>query len=72
MATDFRQDTQGRIPPYQPGDRVWVNLFVGEATVLGQQLHWDGEKSFWGTVLLQYDDGCTGSSMDWQLARVIR
>lgn len=69
---DLRIDSEGRGPQYQPGERVWVAPLGVEATVIEQILSWDYPESFWGNVQLQYDDGVTGVSNSWQLARVIR
>ena len=69
--TDLRQDSKGRVPEWQPGQRVWIACLSREATVIQQLLKWDYPESFWGNVLLQYDDGVQSTSNSWQLSRVI-
>ena len=59
-------DDKGRPAPFQPGDRVYVIPSKTEATVKYQYLVHDGDV-FWSNVLLQYDDGTTGTSNNWQL-----
>lgn len=63
-------DDQGNGPMWQPGERVWVAPLKMEATVIQQQLSYDGEESFWGNVELQYDDGVKGISNNWQIMKV--
>jgi hypothetical protein len=69
--TDLRQDSKGRVPQWQPGQRVWIACLGMQATVIQQTLSWDYPESFWGNVQLQYDDGVQGTSNSWQLSRVI-
>jgi hypothetical protein len=63
-------DTNGNGPMWKPGDRVWVTPLKMEATVIKQQLSYDGEESFWGNVELLYDDGVKGNSNNWQIMRI--
>jgi hypothetical protein len=70
--TDYRLDSEGRRPSWQPGERVWVLPASMEATVIEQLLSYDYPETFWGDVHLQYDDGIQGISHSWQLARVIK
>ena len=63
-------DDQGNGPMWQPGERVWVAPLKMEATVIQQQLSYDGDERFWGNVELQYDDGVKGISNNWQIMKV--
>ncbi len=72
VTTDFRLDSEGRSPHWQPGERVWVTPVAMEATVIEQILSYDYPESFWGNVRLQYDDGVEGESNSWQLAKVVK
>jgi hypothetical protein len=64
------KDSDGNGPMWKSGDRVWVAPLKMEATVIQQQLTYDGGESFWGNVELQYDDGTKGISNNWQIMRV--
>jgi len=64
------KDSDGNSPMWKSGDRVWVAPLKMEATVVQQQLTYDGGESFWGNVELQYDDGTKGISNNWQIMRV--
>jgi hypothetical protein len=64
------KDSNGIGPMWHPGDRVWVASLKMEATVIQQQLSYDGEESFWSNVELQYDDGVKGISNSWQIMKV--
>ena len=63
-------DDQGNGPMWRPGERVWVAPLKMEATVIQQQLSYDGDERFWGNVELQYDDGVKGISNNWQIMKV--
>jgi hypothetical protein len=63
-------DDQGNGPMWRPGEKVWVAPLKLEATVIQQQLSYDGGESFWGNVELQYDDGTKGISNNWQIMKV--
>jgi len=64
-------DSDGATPMWRPGDRVLVLPLKMEATVIQQRLSYDGpEYCFWGNVELRYDDGVSGVSNSWQLARI--
>lgn len=63
-------DSEGNIATFQPGDRVYVMPNKMYATVLKQQMCYDGvELWFWGNVELIYDDGVKGTSNSWQLEK---
>lgn len=64
------KDSDGNGPMWKSGDRVWVAPLKMEATVIQQQLTYDGGESCWGNVELQYDDGTKGISNNWQIMRV--
>lgn len=56
-------DSEGNLPTFNKGDRVFVRPNKMEATVIEQVLHYDGvDYCFWGNVRLQYDDGVAGVS----------
>ncbi len=63
-------DSNGRGPEYHPGDRVLVKPNKLQATVIRQILTYDYPESFWGNVVLEYDDGVTGTSNSWQLKKL--
>ena len=63
-------DSDGRGPKFRYSDRVKVLPLDVEATVIRQELSYDGPESFWGNVTVKYDDGVTGVSNSWQLERV--
>lgn len=63
-------DSSGRGPEYHPGDRVLVKPNKLQATVIRQILTYDYPESFWGNVVLEYDDGVTGISNNWQLEKL--
>lgn len=65
-------DSNGHGPSWRAGERAWVAPFRVEATVVEQQLSYDGDESFWGNVELVYDDGVKGVSNSWQLVRIVR
>jgi hypothetical protein len=68
----YKKDSQGNIPIYKKGERVWVPSLEMEATVVEQILHHDGPETFYGNVRLKYDDGAEGISHCWQLSKVVR
>lgn len=68
--TEFEVDINGKPAPFQPGDRVLVVPLKMEATVIKQYLVYNDGDDFWGNVLLQYDDGVTGTSNCWQLRHI--
>lgn len=63
-------DSQGNPPKFQPGDRVMVLPLGLEATVVEQMLQWDYPESFWGNLILLYDDGAKGTSNSWQCEKI--
>jgi hypothetical protein len=63
-------DSNGKPPQYNPGDRVCVLPLKLEATVIKQHLSYDYQESFWGNVILQYDDGVTGICNSWQIKKI--
>ena len=60
-------DSSGQTAKYTPGTRVFVGPNGMVATVIKQHLHYDGPESFWGNVLVEYDDGIRGTCNSWQL-----
>lgn len=65
-----RIDSSGQPPKFLVGDRVLVGPNGMEATVIFQRLHYDGDETFWGNVLVEYDDGIRGTSNSWQLKKL--
>lgn len=65
-----RLDSNGKPAAFNPGDRVYVQPMRQEATVVEQLLHYDYPESFWGNLVLQYDDGIKGTSHSWQCSLV--
>ena len=63
-------DSDGRGPKFRSGDRVLVGPNGMEATVIKQELSYDGPESFWGNVQLLYDDGIKGVSNSWQVKKI--
>ena len=63
-------DSDGRGPKFVSGDRVLVGPSGMEATVIKQELSYDGPESFWGNVQLLYDDGIKGVSNSWQVKKI--
>lgn len=63
-------DSNGDPPKFFQGDRVLVGPNGMEATVIFQRLHYDGDETFWGNVLVEYDDGIRGTSNSWQLKKL--
>lgn len=63
-------DSNGNPPKFLKGERVYVHPNRLYATVIEQTLHYDYPESFWGNVLLQYDDGIKGTSHSWQIEKV--
>ena len=63
-------DSNGDPPKFKLGDRVLVRPNNMQATVVIQRLHYDGSESFWGNVLVEYDDGIRGTSNSWQLKKL--
>lgn len=68
--SEIEVDINGKPAPFQPGDRVFVVPLKMEATVIKQYLVYNDGDDFWGNVLLQYDDGVTGTSNNWQLRHI--
>lgn len=63
-------DSNGDPPKFLQGDRVLVLPNGLEATVVIQRLHYDGSETFWGNVLVEYDDRIRGNSNSWQLQKL--
>jgi hypothetical protein len=63
-------DSDGQTAKFTPGTRVLVLPNQMEATVIKQWLNYDGPESFWGNVLVEYDDGIRGTCNNWQLERI--
>ena len=60
-------DSDGQTAKFTPGTKVLVLPNQMQATVVKQWLHYDGPESFWGNVLVEYDDGIRGTCNSWQL-----
>ncbi len=60
-------DSSGQTAKFTSGTRVLVVPNQMEATVIKQHLNYDGPESFWGNVLVEYDDGIRGTCNSWQL-----
>jgi len=60
-------DSSGQTAKYTAGTKVRVGPNGMVATVIKQWLHYDGPESFWGNVLVEYDDGIRGTCNSWQL-----
>jgi hypothetical protein len=63
-------DSDGQTAKFTPGTRVLVLPNQMQATVIKQWLNYDGTESFWGNVLVEYDDGIRGTCNNWQLERI--
>ena len=65
-----KKDSDGNLPKFFPGDRVFVHPIKMHATVIRQMASYDGpEYWFWGNVELLYDDGGKGICNSWQLLK---
>ena len=60
-------DSSGQTAKFTSGTRVLVLPNQMVATVIKQWLNYDGTESFWGNVLVKYDDGIRGTCNSWQL-----
>jgi hypothetical protein len=63
-------DSDGQTAKFTAGTKVRVGPNGMVATVVKQWLHYDGPESFWGNVLVEYDDGIRGTCNSWQLKYV--
>jgi hypothetical protein len=63
-------DSDGRGPMFHFGDRVKVLPLKLEASVMKQQLSYDCGESFWGNVIVKYDDEMLGECNNWQLEKI--
>ena len=63
-------DSDGQTAKFTVGTKVLVLPNQMQATVVKQWLHYDGPESFWGNVLVEYDDGIRGTCNSWQLERI--
>lgn len=63
-------DSDGQTAKFTSGTRVLVLPNQMQATVVKQHLSYDGSESFWGNVLVEYDDGIRGTCNNWQLERI--
>ena len=63
-------DSSGQTAKFTGGTRVLVGPNGMVATVIKQHLNYDGPESFWGNVLVEYDDGIRGTCNSWQLKRI--
>ena len=69
---NYKKDSDGNVPTYKKGDRVWVPSIRMEATVIELLSDYHGSETFYGNVRLKYDDGAEGISHCWQLSRVVK
>ena len=72
VATDFRLDSEGRRPEWQPGQQAWFAKLGQEVTVIEQVLHYEYPRTYWGNVRLQYHDGRQGVANSWQLSTITK
>ena len=63
-------DSSGQTAQFTSGTKVRVLPNQMQATVIKQHLNYDGPESFWGNVLVEYDDGIRGTCNSWQLERI--
>lgn len=63
-------DSNGCGPKFHFRDRVKVLPLGVEAWVVRQQLVFDYPESFWGNVIVKYDDGVQGECNSWQLEKL--
>ena len=63
-------DSSGQTAKFTSGTKVRVIPNQMQATVIKQHLHFDGPESFWGNVLVEYNDGIRGTCHSWQLKRI--
>lgn len=63
-------DSEGQTAQFTSGTKVLVGPNQMVATVIKQHLSYDGPESFWGNVLVEYDDGIRGTCNSWQLKYV--
>jgi hypothetical protein len=63
-------DSQGRAADFNKGDRVFVLPAKKEATVIYQILHHDISESFWGNLVVEFDDGFKGTINGWQVEKL--
>jgi len=64
------KDTNGNGPTWKPNDRVWVGPSRRRATVVQQTLSYSEDESYWGDVILRYENGITGVEKSWQVMRI--
>ena len=69
---DTRLDTSGRKPDWHKGQKVWFSSLEQEASVVEQILLYDYASSYWGDVILEYNDGTIGAAHSWQLSRIVQ
>lgn len=67
MTLTANVDSSQQTAKFLPGTRVLVLPNQMMATVVKQYLQYNGPESYWGNVLLEYDDGIRGTSNSWQL-----
>ena len=70
LAKKASVDSNGNPPKFYSGDRVLVLPNKMKATVIRQALHYDMNESFWGNLVLVYDDGVKGTSACWQVEKI--
>ena len=54
------KDTDGNGPTWKSNDKVWVGPSRRRATVIQQTLSYSEDESYWGDVILRYENGITG------------
>ena len=69
MKKDYRTNSNGIIPEYSPGERVYHSQARKYATIVEQILDKDNS---WGNAILTYDNDTVETVVPaWQLSRVI-
>jgi hypothetical protein len=73
MIKDFRKNSEGISPEYNPGDKVYHSQAKKYATVVEQILHYGGlGTEFWGNVIVTYENDTVETVVpNWQLSRVV-
>jgi hypothetical protein len=64
------KDTDGNGPLWNPGNKVWVGHLRLRATVVQQILSHSEDESYWGDVIVRYENGLTGVEKSWQIMKV--
>jgi len=65
-------DSNGYPPQWKTGEKVWVSLRRLEVTVIQQTLSYIEDETFWGDVIIKYDNGITDVIKNWQITKINR